>query len=219
MKNTYMNKIFNKKLLSIVIALLLLSNNLSFATTNSCSYKMGSNVWHCSNNSPGVNISPGEKKNITFYCCYAGPGITENNSYALYVKLLNNYTRTIQYVNYSEVENYEYPGSEFVKNIYYNPNANGNNDLQIDVEFEMPEYSKLYVPGKVMYARTDVNLATGGAFTLNNIVQIRLIIPLDWRAPLHYRILEFIEDNWIYMSSGLLLIIIIILFFLIKNKK
>ena len=112
---------------------------------------------------------------MLFYCCYTGPGITEESEFDLYVEEVYNYTRSVQQPDGSwEDEFSDYVATHFITNIDYPSIINGNTDVPITVSISLPEYSEYYDPNEVLHARTDVQLNTGGAFIFNNVIDIRV---------------------------------------------
>jgi len=208
----------NKKLSILLIALIIL--NAGFSSTAACSYSPTNYVWHCSNNSPGVSITPGSEGELTFYCCYTGPGLNDTDEYNLHIEKLFNYTRSVQQQNGSYlIEFTDYVASDFITSIDYPQVVNPNIDIPITVHFSMPDYDENYAPSTAIRARTDVMLNTGGAFILNNAVIIRVVIPAEWEAPLLIRIRDFILNNAILCAGVLLIAIIAILAFYYRKKK
>jgi hypothetical protein len=205
----------NKKTSLVLIILLVLSTG--FSSTSACSLSTNSYTWHCSNNSPGINISPGEKGEVVFYCCYTGPGLTGDEELGMDVQIKTNDPQIVQQENGSWINiNEFYPGSEFITGITYNSTIHPNEDTEIIIHFSLPEESEYYEAGEVIEARTDVLLDDGGSFILNNVIETRIFIPYDWNPSLLIRVRNFIRDNYLWIGIGIL--ILIVLFIIIQRK-
>jgi hypothetical protein len=162
---------------------------------------------------------PGETEEFTIYCCYTGPGITEEGEYGLNIEKVYNYSRNVQQTDGSWVlEQTMYHATPFITSIDYPRVINGNVDVPVTITISLPEENPLYAPNTVLHARTDFKLDTGGAFILNNVIDARVVIPSDWQPPLLIRIKNFIMDYYIFIGAGVL-ILIIIGFVIIRRKK
>ncbi|PIU88095.1 hypothetical protein COS64_04765 [archaeon CG06_land_8_20_14_3_00_37_11] len=207
----------NKKINLLLLTLFLL--NIGFSTNSSCSFTSGSSTWHCSNNSPGVAITPGETGNLTFYCCYTSPNAENSDEFSLIVEKMYNYTRNVQQPDKSWVVEFtEYAGTHWITDIYYNTTVHPNEDIPIIITFVLPDYDEAYSE-RVIHARTDVMLNTGGTFILNNVIDTKIVIPEDYEPPFLIQLKNLILNNYLFDSALLFAVVLIVYFFFIKKKK
>jgi len=205
----------NKKTNILLLALLCL--NLGFSSNSSCIITPDSSTWHCSNNSPGVAITPGETGNLTFYCCYTSSGLTGNEEYSLNIVKKDSFTQSVQLSNGSwNIETINYTGTKFITNIFYNKTINPNVDIPITVTFSLPEDDEAY-ENQVIHARTDVMLNTGGSFILNNIVDIRIVIPSSSLNLSTNGLIDLILNP--LFDGALLLALVLIIYYFYRKKK
>ena len=206
------------KVFTLLLFVLILFNS-GFSSTSACSLNRHASTWHCSNNSPGISLKPGEKGNITIYCCYTSPYASVDDEYSLVVQKVENYSRMVQQPDGSWVkENTYYAATPFISNIYYNRTVGPNQDIPITIEFTMPQKSDYYEPGKVLHARTDVMLNAGGSFIMNNIIDTRVVIPDDWKPSILTQLIILVKNNPIVLGSATLILIVIALTFYLIGK-
>lgn len=199
--------------------LVLFCLNLGFSSTSSCISNVASSTWHCSNNSPGISLSPGETTNYTILCCYTSPGLTGEEEYSLSIDKLSTYSRNVQQPDGSWVmEQTDYVATEFIKSIDYPETVNPNIDIPVVITFSLPEEHELYEPNAVLKSRTDFKLTTDSAFILNNAIEARVIIPGEWSPSLFVVLKSFIANNYLLLGAILLLLIVIAVFFYFKKK-
>ncbi len=207
-----------KRFISIIL-ILVAAFNIGFSTTSACSMNSHASTWHCSNNSPGISLKPGEEGNITIYCCYTSPYASIDDEYTLQVKIIENYTRSVQQPNGEwETENIFYSGSGFIDAIYYNKTVHPYEDIPITIHFKLPPKSEYYEAGETLKARTDIMLNTGGSFILNNVVVNRIVIPDNWRRPIIDIIVDFVKENPIVIGSAILIFTVILMALHLINK-
>ncbi|VVB74559.1 Uncharacterised protein [Candidatus Tiddalikarchaeum anstoanum] len=210
----------NKLVTILIIALFGINNVLSAeASSTSCSYQTGNLVWHCSNNSPGTNIEPGQSGEITFYCCVTGPSLNESDNFRLIVDEVFNYTHSVQQQDYTwNTETIIYPATQFITSIDHPVNVSANTDIPVIVHFTFPVENEVYAAGKVLHARTDIQLDTGSAFVLNNVIDMRIVIPQDWTPSTFTLVKAFLSENFIIIGIGAV-VIVAIGYFSIKKKR
>lgn len=208
----------DKKLTLSFIVLLLFSNAFALASDSACSYVAGSNTWHCSNNSPGISVTPGGEGELTIYCCFTGPGASTDDIYSLHMDLIDDYSNNIQNTDLTwSLVNTEYPATIFITDVEYSNEVHPNTDIPVTWHFTLPTNHEEYGPGEVLHARADLQLDAGGAFIYNNVIDMRVVIPDNWKPSPITMFLTFVKNN--YAIIGAVCVVILIAGFIVSKKK
>jgi len=129
----------------------------------------------------------------------------------------DSFTQSVQLSNGSwNIETINYTGTKFITNIFYNKTINPNVDIPITVTFSLPEDDEAY-ENQVIHARTDVMLNTGGSFILNNIVDIRIVIPSSSLNSSTNGLIDLILNP--LFDGALLLALVLIIYYFYRKKK
>ena len=216
-KNNYKwqepKKVMNKKLLTALLIISIISINTAFSE-DVCKYIAGQTIFRCDNSMPNLVIIPGTEQNLTINCCLTGDSYNNTDVYEADINIVLNETFMNQYMEngtrITETNLVIYNSSKWIADYYLPENIAGFQAFPVTITYKTPLFSNEYIKGAVLKSRFDLSVNIPGTMIPQLAILPNIMLPADYK-PKDYMI-------YVYLISGaaLLLALFIITF---KSSK